>query len=102
MMTNRERHRALADALTISVMGTDPYTGGPAINETMIRLANALLETEMEMVKWRNRFDGACAVLHAPDSTNDGGPADLAEDIKNLLHNYNLIAMELGRREKNG
>jgi uncharacterized protein YukE len=32
-------------------------------------------------------IDDALAVVHAPDSTNDGGRASVAEEMRNLLHN---------------
>lgn len=57
--------------------------------------AHLLESAERERDKWRDMYDEACAVLREPDSTNDGGPVNLANSIRDLIHNYNVIIDDL-------
>jgi len=47
-----------------------------------------------EIEKLRDERSRAFAVTMAPDDTNDGGPADLAEEMKMILHNQNVYLEE--------
>jgi len=51
-------------------------------------------ERAARLEAWRSKYDDACAVLKAPDSTNDGG-TDLADDVRCLRDNYNRVLDEL-------
>lgn len=47
-----------------------------------------------EYDKLRALVDEACAVVRLPDTTNDGGPGDLAEELRTLKHNNDVVEEE--------
>lgn len=49
------------------------------------------IEQVKKLMRIRGLYDNACAVLGLPDSTNDGGPGELADEIKELLRRNNEL-----------
>lgn len=49
---------------------------------------------ERELREARDKMDEALAVVKAPDSTNDGGPADLAEEMRFLVQEHTTLHEE--------
>ena len=53
---------------------------------------------EEENKRLRGIVDAACAVVGLPGTDNDGGPGDIAEELRVLQHNLNS-EYERGQRE---
>lgn len=58
------------------------------------RVVRSVANAMSKIRKYETIIDDACAVLRAPGTDNDGGPADIAEEIRCLLHNANQAAAE--------
>lgn len=57
------------------------------LEEAREQLRLSIIDAAQQMAEanqYRDLFDAACAVLKTPDSTNDMGPGDLAEDIRDV------------------
>jgi hypothetical protein len=73
------------ERLELASESSEPHVVSEPLNP--LESYRRMQKIEGELFELRQKYDDACAVLRAPDTTNDGGPADLAEDIRTLLHN---------------
>lgn len=79
--------RALAERVPDTV-------GNQALRATMSELA-------VEVERIEDEIDNALAQLRAPDSTNDGGRANIDDELRTWRHN-NKVAMDDLQRELDG
>ena len=63
-------------------------------------LDRELAEAREERERFRRIIDDACAVTRLPNTDNDGGPADLAEEISLLKDNWNAAEAELAEWQR--
>ena len=68
------------------------------VNADNRRINLLLIEASAERDKLRAEIDDALAVVRAPDSTNDGGPANLAGEMRRLVDNNNALSFEVAEK----
>lgn len=63
-------------------------------------LRRTIREHAAEVERMENEIDEALAVLRAPDSTNNGGRANIAEEVRTWKHNTDLEIKEMMTRHE--
>jgi ribosomal silencing factor RsfS len=70
----------------------------------MAEMRKKMHDQEDRIEEYRRTIDDACRVVNGPDTANNGGPLDLAEELRTLKHNWmeaeDRVEVLLGRVEE--
>lgn len=75
------RHRAIAREML-----------EPIVNPELLLAIIAQAEKQLGPLSERDQI---LAIFRAPDSTNDGGPADVVEEVRTAIQNLNTVINDL-------